>query len=1106
MLTAKQSQFVLQIPAFPNLRWYVENVVSRNCKLSQHYEFIVRLNSSTPLLLFELLNQPASLSVISRNGMAHYIHGLISQLSGPIALAFERQYFQYEFILASPIFPLTLNINTRVFVKKSIPGIIEQLLQQYFPMGSYQLRLTKKYETKPLTMQAEETDFIFMSRLMEEHGLFFCFKHTEMQTILMISDDSYKLDVGNENLNFQFVTGTSHADEIVFAIQAKYNVQEEKIAHSDWQRYVIKIKTNCMYLSPGQRCSIKNCNVEKYNCDYLIISVDHYDEYCCLTLIPYNIPYHSPKNTAKPQINIDVAVIESPNEQSVCLDEAGRYKICFPFDEGSQKGSGSPWLRLMQSYSGIDYGFHFPLHAGTEVLYQHIQNNPDDIVLLGAVTNAVCSMPVTEKNPQQNIIRTESGHHLVMNDVSGQQYMALFTHNQKNILKLDASRDAEKAELITLEGQMQIHAQKTLTVESDASAEQNIGDAHHVNVKHNQKCSVKNGFIHQQAGGNFYFQVKKNFLTSTAEKDIILNSVDGVQFTASDKIKLSAHDDLSVHSLHDNCFIKSKKDIYIKTLGQQSISIKQGNGEITFNADGSLCIQAPHIKLQCLQTNLPKQGNSLGVPAHSLAKKESAVKLIYHYPDGRAVDVKDYFQAVWGDDLCRFGNLSKQGNAAIHEIPNEKITLAHGKLEIIEINGQQQAPWNKVEISPSENSAYYFKTLPPAIILDYRHKFGAKLSEEQLAYFKNNGNNAVIFIHGYNVGFGNFSRYVTRVEVSDYQQKIGPVVLPMHLKQLHIDTNDKLCTVARNLAELRQQFPHVPERPNLVACINDNPSIYEELSGTGAHGCGLQMEYNLNCAAVGNSLFPWETHAVDYSRIINVHWPGDVGMIHYLNADEPAYRAGLLLVQLIQQLSAAGIRINIIAHSLGARVLLVAMQVLANDKQRDVIDQVFLWQSAVPYTALSPDIAMEGDYFKNNQFPSAHLAAKNITVLHSKLDMVLAAAYQGMTSFQSFKIRSEIKEQLKYWMAPQHLIEAMTMESVKSVQYLLYALAAKPALGFLGPDEKTLQKIGDKLRSVSQRNWLHGHSDMMVPNQDLFKYIYQNVIMSSMSGFGKYKT
>ncbi|MGC3875202.1 hypothetical protein ACPF7Z_18285, partial [Halomonas sp. GXIMD04776] len=137
-------------------------------------------------------------------------------------------------------------------------------------------------------------------------------------------------------------------------------------------------------------------------------------------------------------------------------------------------------------------------------------------------------------------------------------------------------------------------------------------------------------------------------------------------------------------------------------------------------------------------------------------------------------------------------------------------------------------------------------------------------------------------------------------------------------------------------------------------------------------------------------------------------WPGDTGATAFIEAEFVAMQSGRRLVNVLGQLLEAGIRVNLIGHSLGARVILTALNLLGERGVQQRIDHLFLWQPAVADNALSPDTPFsnvpprDGLFTPDphrpgrevhplgmGTFPSAHRAVRNIVVLHSHEDGIL---------------------------------------------------------------------------------------------------------------------
>ncbi|PVY77587.1 alpha/beta hydrolase family protein DUF900 [Tamilnaduibacter salinus] len=260
--------------------------------------------------------------------------------------------------------------------------------------------------------------------------------------------------------------------------------------------------------------------------------------------------------------------------------------------------------------------------------------------------------------------------------------------------------------------------------------------------------------------------------------------------------------------------------------------------------------------------------------------------------------------------------------------------------------------------APPEGRDVTATHLPPPVLISLRDEDidSDRLTSEQLAYFQRNGNNALLFIHGYNVGHGEWGKVLEGV--ADHWNGKAP------------KWTDEPLTVYRD-----------------ADTINDEHGLdlaETDLNNEGAHNWAVSMEYQLNRAA-GFSDDDW----MPYSRIITVSWPGDTGQTDFMQSEFNANAAGRRLVRLLEQLADAGVGINIITHSLGARVGLTALNILGAIRSQAAIDHLFLWEPAVADNALTNDTARDVHPLGMGVFVNAHKAARRIVVLHSRGDGVL---------------------------------------------------------------------------------------------------------------------
>ena len=130
-------------------------------------------------------------------------------------------------------------------------------------------------------------------------------------------------------------------------------------------------------------------------------------------------PFRPERKTPWPQVSgVVQAIVEAEGSGRFAeLNEYGEYKIRFPFaltKRKSQKGSG--WVRLATPLAGADNGMHFPLRKETEVLVAFLGGDPDQPVIVGALHNSEGRNLVSNRNPQENLLRSAGGHFIMFDD------------------------------------------------------------------------------------------------------------------------------------------------------------------------------------------------------------------------------------------------------------------------------------------------------------------------------------------------------------------------------------------------------------------------------------------------------------------------------------------------------------------------------------------------------------------------------------------------------------------------------------------------------------------------------------------------------------------
>jgi type VI secretion system secreted protein VgrG len=97
------------------------------------------------------------------------------------------RYYHYHLSTRPWLWLLTRTSDCRIFQNQTVPEIIKEIFGKY-PAASFELRLTDSYRSWDYCVQYRETDFNFVSRLMEQEGIYYYFEHEDGRHKLVLAD------------------------------------------------------------------------------------------------------------------------------------------------------------------------------------------------------------------------------------------------------------------------------------------------------------------------------------------------------------------------------------------------------------------------------------------------------------------------------------------------------------------------------------------------------------------------------------------------------------------------------------------------------------------------------------------------------------------------------------------------------------------------------------------------------------------------------------------------------------------------------------------------------------------------------------------------------
>ncbi|HYS26082.1 MAG TPA: type VI secretion system tip protein TssI/VgrG, partial [Vicinamibacterales bacterium] len=101
------------------------------------------------------------------------------------------RYYQYTAVVHPWLWYLTRTADCRIFQEMTVPDILKKVFADH-PVADFKFELTSSYRKWTYCVQYRETDFNFVSRLMEHEGIYYYVRHTDGHNTLVITDSCSK--------------------------------------------------------------------------------------------------------------------------------------------------------------------------------------------------------------------------------------------------------------------------------------------------------------------------------------------------------------------------------------------------------------------------------------------------------------------------------------------------------------------------------------------------------------------------------------------------------------------------------------------------------------------------------------------------------------------------------------------------------------------------------------------------------------------------------------------------------------------------------------------------------------------------------------------------
>lgn len=552
--------------------------------ISQPFRFSLSMRSASPSLdAATIVGASVTVKLALGNGPSRYFNGIVSRF---LYSGGDREFAAYSAELVPKLWLLTLSRNRVIYQNKTAADIIKAVLGEFGI--TFDAKLTATYPTREYCVQHDETAFDFISRLMEEEGIFYFFSFADGTHTMVLGDAASAHVDCTDGAALRYhphgggrdmidVVGRLESESRLVAMQYTSNDYDylqpstslladqsgatgkgalfdypggHNVVADGTQRAKVRVEAEqvqsaisrgqsfCYALTAGTKFTLSGHSRAALNASHVVRSVthsasnEHYSNGFEAFLA--TVTFRPPRITARPRVaGSQIATVVGSSGEEIWTDKHGRIKVQFPWDRlGKKDENSSCWVRVSQTWAGQGWGALFIPRIGQEVVISYVDGDPDRPLVTGGVYNAEQTTPVTLPSMQtQSTIKSRSSK-------SG---------TAGNEIRFEDKKDSEE---------FYFHAQKDMKVEIENSLTTTVkeGPETHTLEKGDRTVEVKTGKETHKVKGTRELTVTGNE-THTNEADFTQ------KVTGNYELKVTGN---LVIDVTGSVTFKSAKDITIK--------------------------------------------------------------------------------------------------------------------------------------------------------------------------------------------------------------------------------------------------------------------------------------------------------------------------------------------------------------------------------------------------------------------------------------------------------------------------------------------------------------------------------------------------------------
>ena len=589
----------------------------------------------------KLLRSAVVVTLELADGGPRIIHGLVRRF---VQLGrSEDKLTTYRAEVVPWLWFLSLSSECKIFQDLSVLDIIEKVFKAQ-GYNDFQIKCTKSYPKREYCVQYRETHLNFVSRLMEEEGIFYFFEHSKDKHVLTLADanSAVKPCPGQATARMAVQSGAWQEVDVVTAFEREHAVQSDKVTlrdydylqpslqlensvagdgksevydypgnflkpdegdryarlrleeHEAW-RQVVRGASTCRAFQSGWRFDLKEHYRSDANQTYMLVRVQHSGHaggyhageadaphyHNSFVAIPHGVPFHPPRTSPKPLVwGSQSALVVGKSGEEIWVDKHGRVKVQFHWDRNGKKDESSSCWVRVSS-----------AWSGKNWGVVHIPRIGQEVIvdfLEGDPDRPIITGRVynADQTPPYALPgdQTQSG-------IKSRSSKAGGTDNFNEI----RFEDKKGSEVLF------IHAEKDEQVEVENDRSDSVGHDETVSIGNDRSESVKNNESitidknrTESVGGDESVSISGNRSLSVSKDETI--DVTGKRTDSVGKNEDVTIADNRSHSIGKDDKLDVGKNLLINT--GDSVTIKTGDASISMKTNGDIKIKGNNIKIE----------------------------------------------------------------------------------------------------------------------------------------------------------------------------------------------------------------------------------------------------------------------------------------------------------------------------------------------------------------------------------------------------------------------------------------------------------------------------------------------------------------------------